>query len=206
MIFSTTPILLTCIALAWPTNESVHQAHAIDEALQRIHQRENIVPGEIVGDMHFLRRASLDLFGRIPTVAEIETFQQNPDRNGLIDHMIGSPEFPKFIAEAWSIWLVGYTEAFETDREAFRIWLEDQIASDRSFKDIVNKILTAKGSVAINGPVNFLARHFDQPTSAVCRSFLGVRLECAQCHDHPFDRWTQQDYKLMSRFFRSDAA
>jgi hypothetical protein len=115
--------------------------------------------------------------------------------------MLKSEEFDRFLSESWTAWLLGYTNAFRTDREMFRIWLQREISNEKSFQQIVHQIIVANGSVATDGPANFLARHRYDPAVSISRSFLGVRLECAQCHDHPFDRWTQEDYRRMNRFF-----
>ena len=205
MIFDCHPfwLFVSFVAVLAPPNETSKQTQAIDEVLQRQFESKKIEPVELTEDLEFLRRVSLDLIGRIPTLQEIENFRKAPDRSHLIDKLIESGEFNKFVSESWTTWLIGYTPAFGTDREMFRIWLQDQLELNRSFDQIVTKILTAEGSVAINGASNFLARHYEQPIIAVSRSFLGVRLECAQCHDHPFDRWTQNDYEMMSRFFES---
>ena len=120
-----------------------------------------------------------------------------------MERLIESPQFDRFLSETWTAWLIGYSNGYETDREVFRIWLEEQIHNNTPFTAIVEQLITANGSVAIDGPSNYLVRHREQPAINVCRSFLGVRLECAQCHDHPFDRWTQDDYRRMNRFFDS---
>ena len=209
-IFKSCLFLVVALAVLLPPVDSsaadheldvVEVSKAIDRLLDQEFKRRRIEPNAITSDLQFLRRLSLDLIGRIPTLAEIEVFQQNPDRKKLIHDLVGSPEFSKFTSEVWTTWLIGYTDVFGTDRETFRVWLQDQIQRDRPFDKIVSQILTSEGSVAVNGPTNFLARHYEQPITAVCRSFLGVRLECAQCHDHPFDRWTQEDYESMRLFF-----
>ncbi len=193
--------ILSSVALFPGVEGTQNRSLEIDRFLKRVHQEQRVEPSSIVDDLVFLRRVSLDLIGRIPTLTEVKAFQANPDRDALVDALVDSPEFNAFISEAWTTWLIGYIDVYETDRETFRLWLWDQLENDVSFQAIVTNILTAEGSVAINGPTNFLARHFEDPLTAVCRSFLGVRLECAQCHDHPFDRWTQDDYQAMKRFF-----
>lgn len=203
MIFSSCQlaILAAVVVLPGPLDDPRTRARDIDKLLQQQFETEQITPNELTGDLEFLRRVSLDLIGRIPTLEEIEDFKQDPDRSKRIDELIGSRDFTRFVSEAWTTWLIGYTSAFGTDRATFRVWLQDQLDRNQPFDKMVTKILTAEGSVAINGPTNFLARHFEQPIIAVSRSFLGVRLECAQCHDHPYDRWTQDDYDMMGRFF-----
>jgi hypothetical protein len=176
-------------------------AERIDSVLQQRYDAEGITPLPLCDDLTFLRRVSLDLLGRIPTAEEVSQFELHPDRAGTIDTMLESDEFESFLSEVWTGWLLGYSNAFQTDRELFRIWMEREIANDVNFQEMTRKMITADGSVAAEGQVNFLARHRYNPAVTVSRSFLGVRLECAQCHDHPFDRWTQDDYQKMTRFF-----
>lgn len=197
MIFNT----LMFVALVFPAVNETGTEATIDSILAKRYQVEDITPLPQCSDLQFLRRVTLDLVGRIPTTREIRRFSKNPDRTALIDRLLDSPEFDRFLSESWTAWLIGYSNVFQTDREMFRIWLEEQISTGVSFREIVHQLISARGSVAIDGPVNYLVRHRDQPAVNVARSFLGVRLECAQCHDHPFDRWTEDDYERMSRFF-----
>ena len=201
MIFNALLISITAVVVPPEEANNAVFAKAIDARLAERYSELGIKPVASTSDEQFVRRVYLDLAGRIPSVEEAESFYTNPNRSRLIDQLLDSPEFSQFLSQAWTTWLVGYTNAFQTDRETFRVWLEDQIHRDVSFKSIVDKILSAEGSTALNGPTNFLARHYADPVSAVCRSFLGVRIECAQCHDHPFDRWTQEDYAHLKRFF-----
>lgn len=199
MIFKIFAVLMVA---GLPSNESAsRQAERVDSILHERFAEENISPSPLCDDLTFLRRVSLDLRGRIPSIAEIQSFESNPDRAALVDAMLNSKEFDRFLSESWTAWMIGYSNAFKTDREVFRIWLEKEIRRGTSFKQIVNEIIVANGSVATDGPANFLARHRYEPAVSVSRTFLGVRLECAQCHDHPFDRWTQNDFGRMKRFF-----
>ena len=175
----------------------------IDSILASCYAERDIEPLPSCDDLQFLRRASLDLIGRVPTLEEIERFERDPDRESLIHQLVDSPDFDRFLSEVWTGWLVGYSNEFNTDREVLRQWLESQIRSGKSYQMIVQQLIDAEGSVAIDGPSNYLVRHRELPAIHVSRSFLGVRLECAQCHDHPFDRWTQEDYRRMNQFFAS---
>ena len=138
------------------------------------------------------RRMSLDLLGRIPT-----------ERRSL-EEMLAGPEFPRFWSEVWTAMLVGYTSAFDANREALRIWLERRFAENAPFDAIASALVAADGPSATGGPVNFVLQHSEDPAPKVARTFLGIRLDCARCHDHPFDRWTQDDYTGMRDFFAID--
>ena len=179
----------------------IRDSEQIDAIIDHHLQVQKIPAADRCSDDVFLRRVTLDLAGRIPSAAELESFRKNPDRRGKIDELLASSEFNRFAAEIWTASLVGYLNVFGTDREALRIWMEDQIRDDRPWDQIASELITATGSSSLDGPVNFLVRNRDDPVVKVGRMFLGVRLDCAQCHDHPFDRWTQDDYRQMRRFF-----
>ncbi len=132
---------------------------SIDSILARNYHANDIHPLETCQDSQFLRRASLDLIGRVPTLDEIRSFERNPDRHALVERLIESPQFDRFLSETWTAWLIGYSNGYETDREVFRIWLEEQIHNNTPFTAIVEQLITANGSVAIDGPSNYLVRH-----------------------------------------------
>jgi hypothetical protein len=84
--------------------------------------------------------------------------------------------------------LFGY-EDINADRDTLAQWLHEQVRTTRLYDQIVEELLTSIGESAFEGPVSFLLRYPDEPVVKVSRAFLGVRLDCARCHDHPFDRW-----------------
>ncbi len=180
---------------------SVPPANPIDALIDRHLAANDIAAAEICTDDEFLRRVTLDLAGRIPTLDELQKFRADPDRSAKIDDLLASPEFDRFMSEIWTSALVGHLDIFGTDREALRLWLEEQLQENQPWDEITRALITARGTASLDGPVNFLVRNRDDPVVKVGRMFLGVRLDCAQCHDHPFDRWTQDDYRQMRRFF-----
>lgn len=175
----------------------------IDTILEQTYRERNITPAPRCTDEEFLRRASLDILGRIPTIDEVRKFRENPDRDTKIDELLRNPEFPRFWSEIWTAMLVGYSNAFDSNREGLRRWLERVFSAGTPWDEIVAELIGTSGSSAIDGPVNFLARYPGDPTVKISRAFLGLRLDCARCHDHPFDRWTNEDYVLMRRFFEA---
>ncbi|MCX7386745.1 MAG: DUF1549 domain-containing protein [Planctomycetales bacterium] len=174
----------------------------VDSILNSAWAEKNVQPVPICNDEQYLRRITLDLAGRIATVEERTAFLENPDRQGLIERLLSSTEFPAFWGELWTTHLFGY-EADNADRDTLAQWLQAQFRTNRPYDQIVEELLTSTGESAFNGPVNFLLRYPDEPVVKVSRAFLGVRLDCARCHDHPFDRWTQADFKRMNRFFEA---
>jgi hypothetical protein len=116
---------------------------------------------------------------------------------------LASGEFARSWSDIWTASWVGYAEAPGSDREVLRPWLEATIGNGVPYDQIVSQLIAATGDSAVNGPATFLARHPDDEVSQVSRLFLGVRLGCARCHDHPFDRWTKTDYEHFARFFQA---
>ena len=175
-------------------------ASMVDQLLRTAWQEQSIQPAPLCSDEQFLRRLTLDLVGRIPTIDERQTFLADPDRAAAIDRLLASEEFPRSWAEIWTTQLYGY-EDDSSDRDLLTQWLEQQIRSGQAYDRITQQLVSSSGQSAFDGPVNFLLRYPDEPVVKVSRAFLGVRLDCARCHDHPFDRWTQDDFKKMNRFF-----
>jgi len=175
----------------------------IDEILLRDWKKHDIQPSGICSDDEFLRRVSLDLIGRIPTVDELHAFRNDRDRPAQISRLLESPEFSRFQAEIWTSILIGYAEEAEelASRRILSSWLASAIERRVPWDDVTRNLISAEGQSAFDGPVNFLLHNRDSPAVRISRVFLGVRLDCAQCHDHPHDRWTQSDFEHMARFF-----
>jgi len=177
-------------------------APSIDSILQRAWSAAGMEPAPPCADEVFLRRATLDLLGRIPTLEERREFLASPDRQRLIERLLGSEEFISFWAELWTTQLYGYDlEDTSGARLMLVDWLAAQLHSRRPYDEMVQELVSATGESAFSAPVNFLLRYPEEPIVKVSRAFLGIRLDCARCHDHPFDRWTQQDFAGMRRFF-----
>jgi len=173
----------------------------IDTLLAEAWGERGVKPAPLCDDAEFLRRASLDLIGRVPTLDEHRAFLKKPDRAAKVDELLVRPEFPRFWSELWTAMLNGYPAAFESNRDALRFWLEKQFRENAPFDRIADQLIVASGLSTVDGPVNFLLHNSVDPAIKVSRTFLGMRLDCAKCHDHPFDRWTQKDYEDVARFF-----
>jgi len=175
----------------------------IDQALENHYQLKGIEAAPLCDDLTFLRRITLDLTGRIPTLSEITRFEKNPNCSQKIAELLLSPDYAKHWSDLWTAMLNGYSNAFKTDREALRLWLEKAFTENTPYDQIVTQLVTATGSATQNGAVNFIARYPSEVSVKVSRLFLGIRLDCARCHDHPFDRWKEKDFEQMKRFFDS---
>ncbi|MBI1902085.1 MAG: DUF1553 domain-containing protein [Planctomycetia bacterium] len=158
-------------------------------------------------DAMFLRRLSLDLTGRLPRPEQIEKFladDRADKRERLIDEMLDSQEFVEFWTWRLAQWLrirSGPNDAAGT--QAFHAWLKRQLKERRSYLEIAEEMLTATGDSHTVGPANFHRAAGDARGQAeyVSELLLGVRLRCANCHNHPLDRWTQDDYHGLAAIF-----
>jgi hypothetical protein len=173
----------------------------IDGALARKWDEVGVRPAPLGDDAEFLRRATLDLIGRVPRVDELRAFAAKPDRAAKIEELLASPDFARFWAETWTAMLNGYASAFNSQRDGLRFWLEKMFRENAPFDRIAAELVGASGLSSVDGAVNFILHNSVDPAIKVSRTFLGIRLDCARCHDHPFDRWTQKDYEEMARFF-----
>jgi len=173
----------------------------IDGLLARKWEEMGVRPAPLCDDAEFLRRASLDLIGRVPTLEELRTFVAKPDRAAKIDELLASPDFPRFWSETWTAMLNGYASAFNSQRDGLRFWLEKKFRENAPYDRMSSELIGASGLSSVEGAVNFILHNSVDPAIKISRTFLGIRLDCARCHDHPFDRWTQKDYEEMARFF-----
>jgi hypothetical protein len=158
-------------------------------------------------DHVFLRRAYLDAIGVLPTADEARTFLRNdaPDkRERLVDHLLRRPEFADFWALKWADLLRNEEKTMGPKGVwAFQRWLRDQIADDAPLTELAEELITGSGSTWSNPPASFYRTNRDPETTAESfgQIFLGVRLQCARCHNHPFDVWTQDDYYGLAASF-----
>ena len=168
-------------------------------------------PSPLCTDSVFLRRAFLDAIGRLPDPAEARAFLESTDpdkRDKLIDRLVERPEFADFWALKWADLLRNEEKTMgEKGSWVLQRWLRDQLARDIPLDAMVRQIVTGLGSTWQNPPASFHRTNRD-PTAAaesVGQVFLGIRLQCARCHNHPFDVWTQNDYYGLAAFFANVA-
>jgi hypothetical protein len=179
----------------------------IDQMVWRELRRLGILPSEPCDDSTFLRRTSLRVLGRLPTPAEVRAFLANDasdKRSRTIDAMLERDEFADFQALKWAdILLVDRVSLGERGAFEFHQWLRQQISNNVPYDVWVRELLTATGVSGKYGPVNFYRamRTPDELTRGVSQAFLGIRMDCAQCHHHPFEKWAQEDFYGMAGFF-----
>jgi hypothetical protein len=175
----------------------------VDARLKKL----NIHPSELCSDSDFLRRAHLDIIGTLPTVEEARAFLKSDSpkkRAELVDSLLKRPEYADFMALKWADLLrvdrlaLGHKPAYGYYR-----WIHDSFAENRSMDEFARGVITADGLLS-KSPAGNLYKVVKKPgdvASTLSQVLLGVRIECAQCHHHPFDRWAQSDYFGMQAFF-----
>jgi hypothetical protein len=167
----------------------------------------NILPSELCSDDEFVRRAYLDLCGILPSPVEVQAFLGNPDkdkRSKLIDKLLDRDECPDFWTLKWADVLRNNRKAVQLKgTHVFQQWLRAHIARNTPLDEVIRELLTASGSTFANPPANYyrIARDPTSLAETTAQLFFGVRMQCAKCHNHPFERWTQDDYYSMAAFF-----
>jgi hypothetical protein len=180
----------------------------VDEHVFANLKQIGIPPSPICDDATFLRRVSLDIAGRLPTEEEVTAFFASTDgdkRDQLIDALLRSPNYADYFANKWTSLLKNRRDDASdiTSNFAFHAWMRDSLLANVSYDQIVRELLAATGTVIGNPPVAWYKRVKEpkQQLEDVAQLFLGVRMQCAQCHHHPFERWSQDDYYSLSAFF-----
>jgi hypothetical protein len=203
-----TPIRLTMIPrreeFVWNGPEP---ANFIDEHVFAKLRGLRVNPSPVSDDAAFLRRLSLDLLGIPPTADEARAFVEDDaadKRERLVERLLERPEFADHWALKWSDLL--RIEEKTLDRKGVRVfhaWLRNAFANNLPFDEMVRQIVAARGSSYLNPPANYYRALRDPESRAesTAQLFLGIRLQCAKCHNHPFDRWTQDDYYGWTNFF-----
>jgi hypothetical protein len=196
------------VPLGAPVEQLPPSRNFIDELVFANLKRVGIPPSSVCDDSTFLRRVSLDIAGRLPTEEEALAFIQNQEsgkRDAAIEGLLRSSGYADFFAGKWALLLHNKRDlASDTvSNFAFHSWIRDSLLANTPYDVIVANLLAATGEIATNPAVAWLKRVKDpkQQLEDVAQLFLGVRMQCAQCHHHPFERWGQQDYYSLAAFF-----
>lgn len=212
-------LLLLLAAVAWPAParaaeppDPVKLAAVIDARLESEWKQAGVKPAPRVDDAAFLRRASLDLSGRVPTVAEVREFlaDTSPDKRAkLVMRLTDSGGHTRHMATFWRRTWVPQADTPEFARLAddFEAWVAARLQENAPYDRVVRELLTLPESAGRRGalsPAGFLAASEGKPEDLAAnatRAFLGVNLDCAQCHNHPFARWTRDQFWQTAAFF-----
>lgn len=183
-------------------------ANYIDELVGAKLRKLRILPSEICSDPIFLRRATIDITGRLPTEDEYRQFMADASsdkRARLIDRLLARKEFAEIWAMKWAelLMIKSNTQVSHKAAWLYSDWLTQQISNNVPLDRMVRQLLTASGGTFRNPATNFYQVETDTLKTAenVAQTFMGIRVQCAQCHNHPFDRWTMDDYYSFAAFF-----
>jgi hypothetical protein len=182
-------------------------ANFIDTLVIRKWQVLGLVGSGPCSDSEFIRRASLDAIGTLPTPREVTAFlaSRAPDKRArLIDSLLDRPEYADYWSVKWGDLLrINRGALGDKGMWSFSNWLHGVLAQNRPVDRWVRELITAQGSTYTTGPANFYRVAQSPPDLAETTSqvFLGVRLQCARCHHHPFEKWSQDDYYSLAAFF-----
>ncbi|MBG89009.1 MAG: cell surface protein [Verrucomicrobiales bacterium] len=190
----------------WPNTP---ENNFVDTLVHNKLKKIRVTPSGLCDDKTFVRRAYIDIVGQLPKPDVVKAFVENKDakkRDKLVDELIERPEFN-------DIWVMKFAELLQirTDNNRFLYksayqyfeWLKERFQENMPLDDIVKKLITANGDTFVNPAANFYKVEQTplKLSENTAQIFMGMRIQCAQCHNHPFDRWTMDDYYAFQAFF-----
>jgi hypothetical protein len=182
-------------------------AKIIDQEVSRRLQEEKIQPSAKTDDAEFLRRVYLDLVGVIPPASKVQAFLDSKDadkRAKVVEELLTDPRYGKSMAEVWTnVMVPRESNNRRLDASPLQAWMSKQFNDNKPWDKLVYELVTASGPIDKNGAVTYFVGNPtpDKVTDSVAKLFLGVQLQCAQCHNHPFTGWKQEEYWAMAAFF-----
>ncbi|MGD9857743.1 MAG: DUF1549 domain-containing protein [Planctomycetaceae bacterium] len=191
--------------------------NSVDEAIRAHWRRLNVQPSELCSDAEFVRRAFLDAIGTLPSREKVEAFLRSDaadKHEQLVDELLGltgDPARDVYTSEWSAYWALKWGDLLRNNRTkvgdggmwAFHNWVREALRENRPVDEFVREIITAQGSIFANGPANYfkIASNPEDLAETTVQVFLGVRLQCAKCHHHPFESYSQADYYGLAAFF-----
>ena len=176
---------------------------AVDQKLKQL----KYLPSDLCTDEEFVRRVYLDVIGILPSLKEVTAFAEDVDpakRAKIVDRLLERPEYSKFWALKWGD-LLRLTSGQVTNEGVYKYyrWVERSFRENQPYDEFATELLTATGSTFSNPAANFYrtSKDMNDCVETISQVFLGARLQCAKCHNHPFERWTQDNYYGMAAFF-----
>jgi uncharacterized protein DUF1549/uncharacterized protein DUF1553 len=180
----------------------------VDELVYQKLKALGLPSSQVCDDATFLRRASVDIAGRLPSLPETEQFLADPSadkRDKLVSRLLESTDYADYFASKWSAILRNKRRLDIEKRStfAFHEWIRDSLNENKPYDQFVREILTATGTPGQSPPVGWYREVKDSAAQLedTAQLFLGLRIQCARCHHHPFEKWSQQDYYGFSAFF-----
>lgn len=209
-----------------PTYDQIPQVKEINKQIKIVWDEYEIKPSPRATDGEWCRRVYLDILGRIPSYQELKAFVTSTDadkKSKLVNTLLYDEEFTEEYARNWTtIWtnvLIGRSAGTDDDdmvsREGMQKYLRDSFARNKPYNQMVRELVSATGTTTpgdakFNGATNFLIDKLEedaaQATADVSKHFLGLQVQCTQCHNHPFNEWKQQKFWEFNAFFRQTAA
>lgn len=179
----------------------------IDEHIFSKLQLLGLPPSKETGDAEFLRRVTVDIAGRLPTTEETKAFlaSTEPDKRAKkIDRLLDSPDYAAYFAQKWAgIFRNKRTkDTYQRGTYAFHDWIRTSLAANKPYDQFVSEVVTASGEIGQNPAVGWYRAVRDQKEQMqdIAQVFLGIRMQCAQCHHHPYEKWSQDDYYGFAAF------
>jgi hypothetical protein len=202
-------VLRISVPLGAPVGDLPPAQNFIDELVFKRLKELGLPPSPLCDDSTFLRRVTIDIAGRLPTREETLAFLDEKDpkkHEKLVDRLLASSDYADYFANKWSAVLRNRRPSDKDDPKptaAFHAWVQDHLARNTPFDQMVRAILTAEGELD-SAPTLVWYREVKEPTAQledVAQLFLGQRIQCARCHHHPLEKWSQQDYYGLAAFF-----
>jgi len=194
-------------ALPAETFTAAPRANLIDELVLAQLETLRLAPSPRCADTTWVRRAFLDTIGRLPSPEEVKTFlaDASPGRHErLVDLLLARPEFIDYWTYRWSdVLLVTGSKLRPASVDAYSRWIRDRVAENTPWDRLVRELVTARGSSLENGATNYFAVNQDPETVAenVSQAFLSLSINCAKCHNHPLEKWTNDQYYAFANMF-----
>ena len=196
------------VPLGAPVKTLPRTRNFIDDIVFAKLKRVGMPPSAVCDDATFIRRVSIDIAGRLPTAAESEVFLKSTDlakRDKLIDRLLASTDYADYFANKWGALLRNKRSATTAMRGnfAFHGWIRDSLHKNLPYDEFTRAVLAASGDMLRNPAATWYREVKTMQTQMedTAQLFLGTRMQCAQCHHHPFEKWSQKDYYSFSAFF-----
>ena len=183
------------------------KANLVDRHVLSQLRELNLKPSPAATDSEFIRRAYLDTIGVLPKPSEVRAFladQAADKRNKLIDQLLARPEFVDYWTYRWAdLFLISGKKLRPNALKAYYTWLRGEIAKNTPWDQLVRQVITARGDSFENGATNFYAVHQEPETMAenVSQAFMSLSINCAKCHNHPLEKWTNDQYYAFANLF-----
>ncbi len=176
----------------------------IDELVLKKLESLKIPPSPQCSDSEFVRRAYLDAIGRLPTPMEVSAFTMNPNRGKLINALVERSEYVDYWSYKWSdLLLISSRKLPQPAMRSFYHFVRQSVADNKPWDRFTREILTVRGNTLQNGQANYFMLHKDisDLTESTALTFMGMSITCARCHNHPLEKWTQDQYWSMANLF-----